>query len=112
MTRKTISAVERRWLARELDSWRSDGLVTPEQAERILAGYESADEFHQRSRSRLVFVLFSMAALLFGLAVMLLIGFNWEAMPRGLKLFLCVGGVTAVQGLGVYLFHAGRHPRA
>ena len=95
----------RRWLTGELAYWQSAGLVSPERAGQILGCYVSADEMGQRKRRLASFTLAALAALMIGLAVLLLIGHNWqlvvagwEGLPRILKLaavFLVVVGSHA-----------------
>ena len=103
MNRKPISDPQRRWLEEELAEWREDGLVTAEQAERLADRYETGEDADRRKRSTFVFALQGLAALLTGLAVLLLIGFNWEDFPRAAKLAIVIATVAGVQGAGFVL---------
>jgi uncharacterized membrane protein len=108
MEKQAISTKQRAWLLEALQAWRGDGIVSEEQAGRILDLYETPAAIADRQRSRGIFTLMGVAALLVGLAVLLLIGYNWDAMPRGLKLVVIFGAVAAAHGGGFYLRYA-RH---
>src|SRR5262245_1042325 len=95
MQRSKLTAAQQKWLDEELAGWQSDQIVSPQQAEQIRGRYESADEINDRKRSVAVHALFAMAAFLFGLAVLLLIGFNWDQLSREIKLVVVLGVVTA-----------------
>src|SRR5207244_3756627 len=94
MTRSTIPDSQRRWLLGEVARWQGEGLIAPDQADRIRQQYETDAEAGTRQRSLFVFALQGMAAFLFGLAVLLLIGFNWADMPRIAKLVTILAVVT------------------
>src|SRR4051794_39329762 len=85
---REIADNRRNWLIGELSSWETLGLVSADQVARILELYGTADEAARRRGARALVTLSSLAALLVGLAVFLLIGYNWQAMPAGLKLAL------------------------
>lgn len=87
-------------------------MVSAEQAARVLDLYEGADEASARQGSRALQVLMGLAAFLVALAVLLLIGYNWQDMPRWLKLALILGGVAAAHGLGWRLLVGRQSPRA
>jgi len=106
MEKQAISTKQRAWLLEALQAWRGRGIVSEEQAGRILDLYETPAAIAERQRSRGIFTLMGVAALLVGLAVLLLIGYNWAAMPRGLKLTAIFGAVAAAHGGGVYLRYA------
>ena len=94
---------DRSWLMEQMDHWRRRGLMSDGQSRSILGLYEERWESHARTQSTAIFVLMSLAAFLVGLAVILLVGFNWESMPSALKLFVLIGGVAGIHGLGVWL---------
>jgi hypothetical protein len=93
----------RAWLLAEMEVWRADGLVSQEQAGRILELYETPADTAQRKRSLAIFTLMSVAALLVGLATLLLIGYNWEAMPAAAKLAVIFGVILGTYALGFWL---------
>jgi uncharacterized membrane protein len=108
MDTRTISTKQRAWLLEALQAWRGHGIVSEEQAGRILDLYETPATIADRQRSRGIFTLMGVGALLVGLAVLLLIGYNWDAMPRGLKLTVIFGAIAAAHGGGFHLRYA-RH---
>ena len=106
MEKQAISTKQRAWLLEALQTWRGRGIVSEEQAGRILELYETPAAIAERQRSRGIFTLMGVAALLVGLAVLLLIGYNWAVMSRGLKLTVIFGAVAAAHGGGFYLRYA------
>lgn len=100
---RDITEAERTWLAGELDVWRDRGLVTPEQAQAVLALYGTPEEVHQRRQSKATLALLTLAGFLVGLGVLLLIGYNWEDMPAAAKVIAVVGSVVAAHGVGLTL---------
>lgn len=109
MQRSQISTPQLQWLDRELSLWQSDQIVSPSQVEQIRNRYESAEEISERKRSVAVQALFAMAALLFGLSLLLLIGFNWDQLTRVVKLVVVLVVVT-VTHLGAFrLRRSGTH---
>jgi uncharacterized membrane protein len=109
---RVLSDKQRAWLAGELAAWRTQGLVSDDQGTRILDFYETAAETAERKRSRAVFALMAIAGVLVGLAALLLVAYNWEAMPRPVKLGLVLGAVLGTHGLAFYLRDRRRETRA
>lgn len=104
-----MTGSQQQWLDRELSLWQADQVVSTGQADQIRGRYESADEIHERKRSVAVQALFGMAACLFGLAVLLLVGFNWDQLGREVKLVVVLTVVTATH-LGAFrLRRDGKH---
>lgn len=100
MSKRSISLRQRGWLRGELEAWQAEAILTGEQADRILSLYEGPAEAVARQRSRAVFTLMAVAGLLVGLAVLLLIQYNWEAMPAGLKLTVVLAAVIGTHTCG------------
>lgn len=111
MSRQKIQGSQLSWLMAALTEWQTAGLIQSDQADRILARYESENDLAQNKRSLLTLTLQAMAALLFGLSVLLVIGFNWEAMPRETKLAIILVAVACTHGVGLFLKVTGRAPR-
>ena len=103
MPKRSISARRRDWLREELEAWRAQAILSEDQGNRILDLYEAPSEIIERQRSRAVFTLMAVAGLFVGLAVLLLIGYNWEAMPAGLKLSVIFGALIGTHTGGFYL---------
>jgi uncharacterized membrane protein len=107
MPERSISVRQRGWLHDELQVWRAEGILSEEQGRRILDLYETLSESPERQHSPTVFTLMALAGLLVGLAALLGIGYNWEAMPAGLKLVVIFGTLLGTHTAGFYL----RYPR-
>src|SRR6266540_874974 len=103
MTHHPITGDQRRWLQGELTAWQAEQIISAGQAERILARYETAADAGRRKQSQAVFTLLGLAALRVGLAVLLLIGYNWELLPRAAKLAVILTVLAGVHGAGFYL---------
>ena len=112
MPAREISDGQRKWLEVQLADWTGREIVTREQAARILATYESAEEVGHRKRSYFSFVIIGLAALMVGLALFLLIGYNWDAIPRATKLLLIFGTILGTYAGGLYLRFVRGAPRA
>src|SRR3989338_2950645 len=96
--KRLLSEKQRSWLAGELASWKSQSIVSPEQAEKILGLYETSAHESHRKQSVLLSTLMGLAALMVGLAVFLLIGYNWDDIPKSGKLTLIMGTLAATYG--------------
>ncbi len=103
MSKRAITAPQRAWLLDELSVWRRDAVVTEEQAHRITGLYEGAGEMAERGRSKAVMVLMAAAATLVGLAALLLIGYNWNDLPRDTKLAVVLGVIACTHAYGFTL---------
>ncbi len=90
-----ITPAIRRWVETESARWSADGLLTQDQARSILERYESHEALSTRRSRRLFFVLTGMAILMAAVGVLLLIGHNWEAIPRSAKVTLIFSAVAA-----------------
>jgi uncharacterized membrane protein len=108
MSDRNISEPQRRWLSDELRDWQDAGIVSAEQAGRILGRYETAGEIRERRRDQSAFVLQALAALLVFLAVLLLIGYNWQALPRLAKLAAVFLVLAGTYGAGFHLRYRRR----
>lgn len=103
MVKRAISDKQRAWLLDELKSWRDETILSQDQTLRILDLYETPAEIAERRKSRAVFSLMAVAAFLVGLAALLLIGYNWEGMPRVLKMVIVFGVIIGVHAGGFRL---------
>ncbi|MBV9462667.1 MAG: DUF2157 domain-containing protein, partial [Verrucomicrobiae bacterium] len=107
-----LSMKQRNWLVGQMEIWLGQNLLEPEQAAGILANYESQEESSGRRRSILMTTLMSLAALMVGLAALLLIAHNWVEIPRGGKLTLIFAAIAGTYGAAFLANREGRSKRA
>ncbi len=85
-----------RWLVPEVGQWVKEGLIEPAQGEAILERYPSPEAGIPWGK-----VIFSsIGAVLAGLGVILLFAYNWEAMPKAVKLAVILVSLAATHGAG------------
>jgi uncharacterized membrane protein/uncharacterized membrane-anchored protein len=94
----------RDWLARESSAWRTEGLLTDDQRERILARYPEAPT----ENGALAFALRTLGVLLFGAAILLVISHNWAEFSQAGQLTTVFAALAVIQGAGLWCFHTGR----
>jgi uncharacterized membrane protein len=105
---REVTRSQRDWLEGELAVWREMGLIDAERAASLLALYESRESFAARQQTRGQFTLMSVAALLVGLGVLLLIGYNWEQMPATLKVTAIFAALVGTHAGAFWLrYHLG-----
>jgi uncharacterized membrane-anchored protein/uncharacterized membrane protein len=102
MSKQPLPWAVRRWLTDALPLWQQQGLLGSAQASGIMDLYESEAEVQDRRGKRVSFALYGLSACLFGLAALLLIGFNWEAMPREVKLATVLTVIATTYGLAFW----------
>lgn len=93
-------------LAREAREWVDEGVISREQAERICSRY-GADFTQAVSRSLGYQVLTGLGYLFIGLALITLIGANWDEIPRGLRMGSLIALTMATHGLGLWRYLRG-----
>jgi len=93
-------------LVREISSWVEEQIISVEQAEKISARY-GVDFHHPSTRSYGYYVLVGLGYLFIGLAVITLIGHNWEDLPRGLRMSGLISLTLAANIFGYLRFRAG-----
>jgi uncharacterized membrane protein len=101
--RQPLSEQQHDWLRGQVNSWRGRGILLEEQAGQILALYETGEERQERRRSWLLYTLSALAMVLFGAATLLLVGYNWAALPAWAKLLLIFGAIVSSYASGIYL---------
>ncbi len=87
------------WLDQESDAWQREGLISADQRRAILARYSVPID---RSPAG---ILMWLAALAGGVGFVLLVGWNWDRIPRGLQLG-AVFGATAGLFVAALVSHA------
>jgi uncharacterized membrane protein len=84
-----VSAARLAWLRSESARWQADGLVDAEARARILAGYDAVP-IERRGMQAIVVIALLMCAV----GVLLLIGYNWDRIPRDAKIGMLIGSVA------------------
>lgn len=72
------------WLLRETKKWVSSGIITVDQADRIIKLYPA------ESKNRLIPVLLLLGAILLGTGIILFFASNWQYIPRWGKISLVI----------------------
>ncbi len=103
MEKQPLAQNHRQWLLDQMALWRRENLVTEEQKHAILDLYQTQQQSAARQQSIAIFVLLGVAAFLVGLAVLLLIGYNWDDLPAPIKLILVVGAVLGTYAVAWHL---------
>ncbi|MEN9266471.1 MAG: DUF2157 domain-containing protein, partial [Thermostichales cyanobacterium BF4_bins_65] len=97
----------RRDLAAALDLWVSEGLITPEQRQR-LRDYYQVDQLTQQAGGTFALVLFILGGILIGLGVISFVAANWQGIPRGVRALGALGLMVGLQGAGYRLWRGSR----
>lgn len=93
-----------RRLKSEMKAWISEGIIAPEQEERILARYRVLEEAEEKAgSSKLITVISVMGSILIGVGVILFIASNWFVIPRFGKLAIIFLSLFASYAAGWYL---------
>ncbi|AWF81949.1 DUF2157 domain-containing protein [Microbulbifer sp. A4B17] len=93
-------------LAREAGDWVEDGVISESQAEQICARYQV--DYHRAQERTLGYsILVGLAYLFIGLAVITLIGANWEEIPRGLRMGGLIALTLITQGVAFKVYLSG-----
>ncbi len=98
-----LKPAQRQWLQTEVEQWRHEQLISPQQAEQILARYPEADGSHT-ARS----ILSSIGAVVFGLGIILFFAYNWQDLHRYVKLFLIALLFASAHGGAIWLDKKGQ----
>ena len=94
-------AGKEQWLREEAVAWVKEAIVTEDQAHAILARYGLAgsETPHTLKTLNIVRALAALGVVLVGAGVLLVVGSNWEAIPKGARLFfLCAATLSAYLG--------------
>lgn len=90
---RQVSARQRAWLDQESRQWQADGTIDDVARAAILARY-TAESAERRGMVAIVLLAVGMVSV----GLLLLIGYNWDQIPRLAKLTIVVGAVAAVFG--------------
>ena len=88
-----------KWLIAEIDGWVNAGIIAPDQGEAIKKRYPESEQ--GRAWGRIIF--FSIGAILFGLGVILLFAYNWQRIPKFIKLAVIFAALIGAHGAGFWL---------
>ena len=89
------------WLRAEIAQWLREGIISDEQAQRLLERYPSTPEPVEYGGGKGVFA--SLGVLVFGMGIMLLFAYNWAEMHRYAKLGSIFFGVVLSHGLAALI---------
>jgi uncharacterized membrane protein len=103
MEPQRISRAQFVWLERQAAGWRDAGIVDDHAIERIFGGYD-VDSPHRRGMMALIVL----AALMVGIGVLLVIGYNWARIGPMVKVGMTMTAVAAAFGAAALAF-ARRH---
>jgi len=106
--RRPILPSRRRWLEAEVSLWEKEGEVTSAQAAAILGRYESEGDLAGKRGRRMFLALVSLALVMFSVGLLLLIGYNWEEIPRAGKVAILFAGVVTAFAGSVVEYRRGR----
>lgn len=88
------------WMREEIAGWAREGLISPAQEEALGARYPVKEP----GTSWGMIVFSCLGAVIVGLGIILLLAYNWAAIPKFAKLGLIIGAVAAVHAAGLRLF--------
>ena len=88
------------WVRQEVKRWVAENLISPAQAEAIAAKYPPPSS--ELAWGTIIFS--SLGAIVTGLGVILLLAYNWAAIPKFGKLTLIFGALAATHAAGLWLF--------
>jgi len=91
-------AGNRKWLLVEIERWIRDGIIDRAQADRISALYP--EDRPPRNWGALIFSV--IGAIIFGLGIILLFAYNWDAIPKFAKLAVIFSALIGAHGAGFY----------
>lgn len=93
------------WLRGELTRWQHEGLISSDQASRILAGYQGQEALVVRTQAqrRIVTVLAALGAILVGLGVILFFASNWDGIPQWNRFAIILISTAGAYALGYRL---------
>ncbi len=96
----------KRELSHEAQSWVNKGIISTDQAGQILDLYGARLPEANRVKSG-YYILLTIASLLIGMAVIVIMGENWEQIPRALRMSFMCGAVLGCNAVGLVLYKKG-----
>ena len=114
MTPSLTDVQFRQRLLEESQRWETENLLSPQQREAILLRYAPPPETPAETTPGgtkefplFIRVVLALAVFLIGLAVFLLVSFNWEYLPDDVKLLIVGAVLAAAHCVGLYLRNVG-----
>jgi uncharacterized membrane protein len=98
----------KRELAADAHEWVNDRLISRQQAEQILARYGATYREGGKNRDQGYLILMSLAALMIGLGFIIVVGANWDEIPRWLRMGIVVVTVLVTNGIGYLKYKRGQ----
>ena len=92
-----------RWLEEQSAAWSSAGLIDEGTRGRILGSYEP-----ESSQRRSMLALVVLAVLIAGVGLLLLIGYNWDRIPGGVKIGSILAAVALAFAASSWAYDRGR----
>ena len=93
-------------LVKEITDWVKKDIISEPQAEQICAQYDI--DYHQSGQRMLGYnILISLGYLFVGLALITLIGANWDELPRALRMWALIALTMLTQGLAIKKYAVG-----
>jgi uncharacterized membrane protein len=96
------------WLRGEIRTWQTEGLISRDQAEVLQARYP----VDRNGRSWGMIIFSCLGAVIIGLGVILLLAYNWDAIPKFAKLAIILGAVALTHLSGLWLKLGAERTRA
>ena len=96
-------------LAREAAAWVDEEIIDPQQAQAICQRY-GADFEQARNSSFAYNILISLGFLFVGVALIILIGANWQEIPRGVRMWGLISLTVSTQLLAVRQYLSNEPP--
>ncbi|SDZ77576.1 DUF2157 domain-containing protein [Microbulbifer marinus] len=93
-------------LAREAGEWVEEGVISEPQAE-LICGRYGVDYHQAKNRSFGYNVLVGLGYLFIGLAIITLLGANWDEIPRALRMWGLIAITLTTQGFALQHYRAG-----
>ncbi len=90
-------------LEQEIELWLKEGLIAPDQKDRILARYRVLKEADEKAGpGKLITTISILGSILIGVGAILFIASNWSFIPKWGKLFIIFLSMLTSYGVGFY----------
>ena len=103
--RLAVGARRYAWLRRQTEVWQRHGVVGPDQAAQVLGLDDPSPGF---GAARAAFGVAGLAVLMAAIALLLVVGYNWDALARGVKVAILLGTVAGTFGASAVAYARAR----